>query len=68
MLLPWRSGFLSSVVGRTFSLAESDTKKANGTSHRQSVKYAMIWKEFYVLMLCYVQNGMIFSVLTSENE
>ena len=32
-------------VGRTFSLADSDTKKVNGSSQRQSVKYAKICKE-----------------------
>ncbi len=39
--VPDRRGLLSAVVGRTFSFAERDTKKAKGTSHRQSVKYAM---------------------------
>ena len=39
--LPERSGFLSAIVGNIFSLAESETKKANGTNHRHKVKYAI---------------------------
>jgi hypothetical protein len=29
------------MVGRTFSLADSETKKAKGTNHWHSVKYAI---------------------------
>jgi hypothetical protein len=32
------------MVGRTFSLADSETKKANGTNHWHSVKYAITCK------------------------
>ena len=39
---PESSGLRSEdVVGRTFSLAERETKKANGTSHRNRVKYVI---------------------------
>lgn len=36
-----RRGLVSATVGRIFSFAESDTKRAQGTSHRQRVKYAI---------------------------
>lgn len=32
------------VVGKTYSLADKDTKNANGTNHRQRVKYASTCK------------------------
>ena len=40
------SGYLSMVfiVGRTFSLAERETKKEKGTNQRHIVKYAITWK------------------------
>ena len=39
---PESSGLRSeAVVGRTFSLADRETKKANGTSQRNRVKYAI---------------------------
>ena len=41
-LLPtWRKGFRSASVGRTFSLADRETKNAKGTNHWQMVKYAI---------------------------
>jgi hypothetical protein len=33
------NGFVSAIVGKMFSLAERETKRANGTSQRQRVKY-----------------------------
>jgi hypothetical protein len=33
------NGFVSAIVGKMFSLAERDTKRANGTSQWQRVKY-----------------------------
>ena len=36
--LPAMRGIRSDVVGSTFSLADNETKKAKGTSHRHSVK------------------------------
>jgi hypothetical protein len=33
------NGFVSATVGKMFSLAERETNRANGTSHRQRVKY-----------------------------
>jgi len=38
------NGLLSATVGKTFSLAERDTKRANGTSQRHRVKYAITCK------------------------
>lgn len=38
-ILPVERG-TSAVIGSVFSLAESDTKNANGTSHKQIVKNA----------------------------
>ena len=35
------NGLVSATVGKTFSLAERDTKRANGTSQRHRVKYAI---------------------------
>ena len=39
--IPCSNGLRSDVVGRTFSLADNETKNANGTSQRHIVKYAM---------------------------
>ena len=36
--LPDNSGLVSLIVGKTFSLADKDTKKENGTIQRHSVK------------------------------
>jgi hypothetical protein len=38
------NGLVSATVGKTFSLAERDTKRANGTSQRHKVKYAITCK------------------------
>lgn len=35
------SPVLSAVVGKTLSLADKDTKRANGTNHKYKVKYAI---------------------------
>ena len=39
--LPCNNGRRSDVVGNTFSLADNETKNANGTSQRHMVKYAI---------------------------
>jgi hypothetical protein len=38
------NGLVSATVGKMFSLAERDTKRANGTSQRHRVKYAITCK------------------------
>jgi len=38
------NGLVSATVGKTFSLADRDTKRANGTSQRHRVKYAITCK------------------------
>jgi hypothetical protein len=38
------NGLVSATVGKIFSLAERETKRANGTSQRQRVKYAITCK------------------------
>jgi len=39
------NGLVSATVGKMFSLAERDTKRANGTSQRHRVKYAITCKQ-----------------------
>ena len=40
-IIPCNNGRRSDVVGNTFSLADNETKNANGTSQRHMVKYAI---------------------------
>lgn len=51
-ILPVERG-TSAVIGSVFSLAESDTKNANGTSHKQIVKNARTWKKRMLSYDCY---------------
>lgn len=37
--IPEVKGLVSAKVGSTFSFADSETKKENGTNHKQRVKY-----------------------------
>lgn len=38
------NGLRSLIVGSTLSLAFNDTKSANGTTHKQIVKYPSTWE------------------------
>ncbi len=42
---------ISDIVGRTFSLADSDTKKPNGIIHKQMVKNASTWNIQHIYIM-----------------